>query len=80
MPQRSYLDYNASAPLRPEARDAFVVALDRFGNPSSVHSEGRAARALVEEARAAVAALADDRTLGFVTGQIYQVNAGMYLA
>ncbi len=58
MPARSYLDYNASAPLRPEARDAFVAALDRFGNPSSVHSEGRAARALVEEARAAVAALA----------------------
>jgi len=55
---RVYLDWNATAPLRPEARAAMVAALDVAGNPSSVHSEGRAARGLVEAARAEVAALA----------------------
>lgn len=54
---RSYLDWNASAPLRPEARAAVAAALEVAGNPSSVHAEGRAARALVERARAQVAAL-----------------------
>jgi cysteine desulfurase len=53
---RAYLDWNASAPLRPEARAAMVAALDLCGNPSSVHAEGRAARALVERARAQIAA------------------------
>lgn len=53
---RAYLDWNATAPLRPEARDATVAALGLVGNPSSVHAEGRAARALVERARAQVAA------------------------
>jgi cysteine desulfurase len=55
--QRAYLDYNATAPLRPEARAAATAAFDAFGNPSSVHVEGRVARALIEEARRAVAAL-----------------------
>jgi cysteine desulfurase len=55
---RFYLDYNATAPLRPEARAAMVAALDAIGNPSSIHFEGRAARALVEAARRQVAALA----------------------
>lgn len=54
---RTYLDYNATAPLREEARAAVIAALDAFGNPSSVHSEGRRARALVEGAREQVAAL-----------------------
>ncbi|MFN3647090.1 MAG: cysteine desulfurase family protein [Gemmobacter sp.] len=53
---RVYLDWNATAPLRPEARAAMMAALDVVGNPSSVHAEGRAARALVERARAQVAA------------------------
>lgn len=53
---RVYLDWNASAPLRPEARAAMAAAMDVVGNPSSVHAEGRAARALVERARAQVAA------------------------
>lgn len=53
---RAYLDWNASAPLRPEARAAMAAAMDLCGNPSSVHGEGRAARALVERARAQVAA------------------------
>lgn len=54
---RSYLDYNASAPLLDEARAAMIAALDLVGNPSSVHSEGRAARAVIENARRNVAAL-----------------------
>jgi cysteine desulfurase len=54
---RSYLDWAAGAPLRPAARDAVCAALDLVGNPSSVHSEGRRARAAVETARSAVAAL-----------------------
>lgn len=53
---RVYLDHNATAPLRPEARAAMVAAMDVVGNPSSVHAEGRAAKALVERARAQVAA------------------------
>jgi cysteine desulfurase len=57
MPDRSYLDWNATAPLREVARRAFADALDAVGNPSSVHAEGRAARRLVEGARAQVAAL-----------------------
>lgn len=53
---RAYLDYNATAPLRPEARDAMVAALDVSGNASSVHEEGRAVRALIEDARETIAA------------------------
>jgi len=59
MTQAIYLDYNATAPLRPEARDAVVAALSVTGNPSSVHGFGRAARRLVEDGREAVAALVD---------------------
>src|SRR5262245_12321612 len=54
---RLYLDYNATAPLRPEAREAMVAALGEVGNASSVHAEGRAARKRVEAARDAVARL-----------------------
>ena len=53
---RVYLDWNATAPLRPEAREVMVSAFDIVGNPSSVHAEGRAAKGLVEKARAQVAA------------------------
>lgn len=53
----AYFDWNASAPLRPEAREAMVAAMDVTGNPSSVHAEGRQARSLVEAARGHVAAL-----------------------
>ncbi|MEM8992258.1 MAG: aminotransferase class V-fold PLP-dependent enzyme, partial [Pseudomonadota bacterium] len=55
--QRVYLDWNATAPLRPEARTAMLQAMDTVGNPSSVHAEGRAARKIVERARAQVATL-----------------------
>ena len=54
--KRVYLDHNATAPLRPEARAAMAAAMDLTGNPSSVHAEGRAARALVERARGKIAA------------------------
>lgn len=67
---RVYLDWNATAPLRAEARAAMVSALDLVGNPSSVHAEGRAARALVERARAQVAAAlgADAADIVFTSG------------
>ncbi|MGR3542382.1 MAG: cysteine desulfurase family protein [Hasllibacter sp.] len=52
---RVYLDWNATAPLRPEAREAMGAAMDLVGNPSSVHAEGRAAKALLERCRAGIA-------------------------
>ncbi|WP_421931576.1 cysteine desulfurase family protein [Phenylobacterium sp.] len=52
-----YLDYNATAPVRPETIAAMTSALETVGNPSSVHAAGRAARAVVEQARESVAAL-----------------------
>ena len=54
---RTYLDWNATAPLRPEARAAMLAALEVAGNPSSPHAEGRRARVVVEDAREQVAAL-----------------------
>jgi cysteine desulfurase len=61
MNQRSYLDYNATAPLRDEVREAVNAALSLYGNPSSVHAEGRAASAAIERARASVADLVGAR-------------------
>ncbi|NNF23981.1 MAG: aminotransferase class V-fold PLP-dependent enzyme [Rhodobacteraceae bacterium] len=55
MSERVYLDWNATAPLCADARQAMIRAMDVLGNPSSVHAEGRAAKALVERARAEVA-------------------------
>jgi len=70
MSGRLYLDWNATAPLRAEARDAMIAAMDVVGNPSSVHGEGRAAKALVERARAQVAAAfgADGADVVFTSG------------
>lgn len=67
---RVYLDWNATAPLRPEARAAMLAAMEAVGNPSSVHAEGRAARAIVERARAQVAAAlgADGADIVFTSG------------
>lgn len=56
---RSYLDHNATTPLHPAARAAMVAAFEAYGNPSSIHAEGRAARAIIDDARRAVAALTD---------------------
>jgi cysteine desulfurase len=55
MTDRVYLDWNATTPLRREAREAMTAAMDLSGNPSSVHAEGRQARKLVEDARIAIA-------------------------
>jgi cysteine desulfurase len=70
MDERLYFDWNATAPLRPEARAAVRAALDVTGNPSSVHAEGRAARRLVDEARENVALLvaAQPRNVAFTSG------------
>ncbi|SLN29614.1 Cysteine desulfurase [Roseivivax jejudonensis] len=70
MVSRTYLDWNATAPLRPEARAAMLEAMDAAGNPSSVHAEGRAAKRIVETARAQVAAAfgADGADVVFVSG------------
>src|SRR6266849_4392274 len=70
MNDRLYFDWNATAPLRREARATALAALDVNGNPSSVHAEGRAARRLVEEARENVASLvgAEPRNVAFTSG------------
>jgi cysteine desulfurase len=79
---RTYLDYNATAPLRPEARAAMLAAMDETGNPSSVHSEGRRARAIVETARERVAALVGAKPLevvftsGATEANAWVINAG----
>jgi cysteine desulfurase len=57
MAEPVYLDWNATAPLRPAARAAMRAADDVVGNPSSVHAQGRAARRVLDEARARVARL-----------------------
>lgn len=67
---RVYLDHNATTPLRVEAQAAMIAAMDVVGNPSSVHAEGRAAKALVENARAQIAAAfgADGADIVFTSG------------
>ncbi len=67
---RIYLDWNATTPLRVEARDALVAALDVVGNPSSVHGDGRKARRLMEDARQVLAQAldADPRNVVFTSG------------
>jgi cysteine desulfurase len=71
MPERSYFDWNATAPLRNEARASFAEALSIAGNPSSVHAEGRAARRLIEKAREEVAAL-----VGARAGDVFFTSSG----
>ncbi|NBB16331.1 aminotransferase class V-fold PLP-dependent enzyme [Caulobacter sp. SLTY] len=66
-----YLDFNATAPVRPEAREAMLAVLDRVGNPSSVHAAGRAARSDLERAREAVSAL-----VGVVPGSVTFTSGG----
>lgn len=67
---RIYLDWNATAPLRPEAKAAMIAAMELVGNPSSVHAEGRAAKALRERARGQIAAAlgADGADVIFTSG------------
>jgi cysteine desulfurase len=70
MIERHYFDWNATAPLRPDAREAVVAALGVTGNASSVHAEGRAARQIIEAARQNVAALigAQAKNVTFTSG------------
>lgn len=70
MAERAYFDWNATAPLRQEAREAMVAALALTGNASSVHAEGRAARQVIEIARQKVAALvgAEAKNVIFTSG------------
>jgi cysteine desulfurase len=76
---RAYLDYNATAPLRAEAREAALSAMETTGNPSSIHTEGRAARRIVEDARSEVARLAGGsaRWVTFVSGGTEAANAAL---
>ncbi|MEE9140497.1 MAG: cysteine desulfurase family protein [Alphaproteobacteria bacterium] len=66
MTRAVYLDYNATAPVRPAVIKAMAEALEEFGNPSSVHRFGRLARRAVEEVRERVAALVGARSAGVV--------------
>ena len=70
MSERAYFDWNATAPLRQEARAAMVTTLGLTGNASSVHAEGRAVRRLVEAAREQVAGLvgAEAKNVTFTSG------------
>jgi cysteine desulfurase len=67
---RIYLDYNATTPLDPRVREAMLEGFSQFGNPSSIHAEGREARALVDEARVRVARSlnCDHRQFAFTSG------------
>jgi cysteine desulfurase len=78
---RTYLDWNATAPLCDAARAAMIRALDLVGNPSSVHAEGRAARAVIEDAREQVAALVGARPADVVfTSGATEANATVFAA
>lgn len=67
---RAYLDWSSAAPVLPAAQKAFISALSAFGNPSSPHEEGRAAKELLEEARTSIARLAGvkQRAVIFTSG------------
>jgi len=72
----NYLDYNATAPPRPAAKVAMLDAFEVCGNASSIHAAGRRARALVEDARAKVAALASaDPSSVILTSSGTEANA-----
>lgn len=77
--ERVYLDYNATAPLRPEVREALCAALGAVGNPSSIHAEGRAAKALIERARGQVARLlgTSPRSVVFASGGTEAANLAL---
>ena len=77
--ERSYLDYNASAPLRPEARAAMLAAMDQVGNASSIHGEGRAMRSLLETARRNIATLlgASPKSVVFTSGATEAANLAL---
>lgn len=73
---RLYFDFNATSPLRREARESMLQVLERVGNPSSIHAEGREARAQVEQARAQIATLvgAHPKQVIFTSGGTESAN------
>ena len=79
MMQRLYLDHNATTPLRYAAREAMIKAMDKVGNPSSVHAEGRAAKAIVEKSREdlAVALGADGADVIFTSGATEAISLAL---
>ena len=76
---RSYLDHNATTPLHPAARDAMTRAFDAYGNPSSVHAEGRKARIILDDARCQVATLTGTRpeNVVFTSGGTEALNIAL---
>jgi cysteine desulfurase len=74
-----YLDHNATAPLHPAAREAMCSAFDLCGNASSIHAEGRAARALIDASRAEVAAFAGvaPKNVVFTSGGTEALNLAL---
>ncbi|PWE17297.1 aminotransferase [Marinicauda salina] len=68
---KAYLDHNATAPARPEAIEAVAEAMAAVGNPNSVHAEGRAARARLEQARAVIAG-----ALGAMSDELVLTSGG----
>src|SRR5215211_6888420 len=77
--ERTYLDYNATVPMRPEAADAVARAMQLSGNASSVHAEGRPARGAIETARTRGGALvgAAAKTVTFTSGGTEANNAAL---
>lgn len=75
-----YLDVASAAPLRPEARDAIVAALDDFGDPLSIHAPGRAARRVLDDAREVLAASmrAQADEIVFTSGGTESVALGIW--
>ncbi len=76
---RAYLDHNATTPLHPAAKAAVWAALEQNGNPSSVHGEGRSARAIIENARLEVAKLVGARakSIFFTSGGTEALNLAL---
>ncbi len=76
---RIFFDHNATTPLKPIVKEAMTNAMDH-GNPSSVHAEGRAAKAALEEARQALAGLVDAPANGiiFTSGGTEAINMSLW--
>src|SRR5262249_34069263 len=77
---RIYLDYNSSTPIDQRVREAMLAAESHFGNPSSIHAEGREARALIDQARLSVADFlgCDHRQLVFTSGGTEANNLAIF--